>query len=89
VHDSLLVGRRQAVRDLDRVVDGLPRRQRTSRQTAAQRLSFEKLGHDVGGTIRRANVVNRGDVGVVEQPRRTRLLLETAQPIGISREGRG
>jgi len=31
----------------------------------------------------RANVIDRGDVGVVEAPGRLRLMLETAQAIGI------
>ena len=55
----------------------------------AQRLAFEQLRHDVRGALVVTRVVDREDVGMVEQARGARLLLEAAQPVGVGREGGG
>ena len=46
--DALLVGRGESFRDLERVIDGLPLRDRARVELAAQRLAFEKLRNGVG-----------------------------------------
>src|SRR6266542_5503185 len=52
------------LRDLDRVFDGLPRRQRRAGQPLAQRLPVEQLGDRVHHGVLAAEVVEGKDVGV-------------------------
>ena len=89
VDDALLVGRRQPVRDLGADLDGLAQGQRAAGNALAQRLAFEQLRDDVGGALVVTRVVDREDVGMVEQARGAGLLLEAAQPVGVGREGAG
>ena len=51
VDDPLLVRGGQAVRDLQRVVDRLARRQLPARERRPQRLSFQQLADDVGRAV--------------------------------------
>src|SRR5262249_49857978 len=53
-------------------------------------LALEELRDDVGRAVPRvgSDVVDGGDVGMVQQPRRPRLLLEAAQAIRVLGEGR-
>ena len=88
VDDPLLVRRGEAVRDLQRVVDRLSRRQLPARERRAQRLAFEQLLNDVGRALVRADVVDGRDVGVVQDSRGPRLLLEAAQAVGVRGERR-
>ena len=53
----LLVRGRETVRDLDRVVDGLLRRQRAGRQPRPQRLALEQLHDGIGRPVVPAEVV--------------------------------
>ncbi len=84
VNDALLVGRGQAVRDLNCVVDGFARGERTSPQALAQRHAVEKLEHDVGVAFVTAGVEDCEQVGMVEGAGGLRFLLEAAKPIGIA-----
>ena len=60
VDDPLLVRRREAARDLDRVVDRLARRRAAPPASAlAQRLALEQLRDDVRRAVVRADVVDR------------------------------
>ena len=79
VHDPLLVRRREALRDLQRVADRPARREGPAGEPLAQRLAFEQLRDDVGRAVVRADVVDRQDVRVVQRRRRLRLLLESAR----------
>src|SRR2546423_10499667 len=83
MNDSLIVRRRQAMSDLHRVLDGLAPGQRTAGQTSAERRAFEKFGDKVRGAVMRTHVVNRENIGMIECPRRSRLLFKPAQAIGI------
>ena len=87
--DPLLVRRGEALRELHRVVDGLPHRDRAGTETATQRLALEELGDDVRRTLVRTEVVDGGDVRVVEHARGAGLLLEAFQAIGVLRERGG
>ena len=89
MHDPLLVGRGQALRDLDGVVHGLAGGKRARAQALAQRHAVEQLEHDVGVAFVLARVEDRDEVGVVEGAGGLRLLLEAAEPIGIGRGFRG
>ena len=53
-----------------------------------QRLPLEQLGHEIGGALERADVVDCEDVGVREAGDGKRLLLEPPQPVGIVPESR-
>ncbi len=88
VDDAFLVRRGQTVRDLDRIVDRLARGESSGGDPASQRFPFQELCDDVRRAIVRADVVDRRDVGVVERPGRTRLVLETTESIRILRERR-
>ena len=88
VDDPFLVRRRQALGDLPRALDRLARRKPAARELRPQRLALEKLLDDVGSALVRADVVDRGDVGVIEDARGLGLLLEAAQAVGVLREGR-
>ncbi len=87
VDDPLLVRRGKPVRHLERVVDRLARREPSAGEGRAQRLTFQKLADDVRRPFMRADVVDRRDVGMIEQPRRLRLLLEPPQPVRVVGEG--
>ncbi len=100
MHDALFVRTRQAVSNLDRVIDGLADREssgrarrttrsRPSREPLAQRLSFEQLRDDVGRPVVRADVVDREDVGMVQRGGRPCLLFKAAKAIGVGRESSG
>ncbi len=89
VDDPLLVRGGEAVDDLERVVDRLARRERAAREDRAQRLAFEELLDDVGRAVVLADVVDGGDVGVVQDAGGLGLLLEAAQAVGVGGEGGG
>lgn len=74
--DSFVVGCGETLRRLEGVVDGLSRREPSIGQYFAQRLSFQKLADDVRRSLVRPDVVDGNDVGVVEDTRSPRLLLE-------------
>ena len=88
VDDPLLVRGGEAVDDLERVVDRAARRDPAAREHRAKRLPFEQLLDDIGrAVVARADVVDGGDVGVVQDPGRAGLLLEAAQAVGVGGEG--
>jgi hypothetical protein len=87
VRDPLRVRRGQPARDLDRVLDGLPRWDGAFRQPRAKRHAVEKLTDDVGEPaavgVRRSDVVDRHDIRMVELARGARLALEPPEAIGV------
>src|SRR6185369_7210852 len=74
------------LRDLRRGVDGLARRESAARELAAERFALEELLDDVGSALMLPDVVDRGDVGMVEDAGGFRLLLEATQAIRVLRE---
>ncbi len=89
VDDPLLVRGGEAVDDLEGVVDRLARRELAAGEDGAEGLAFEELLDDVGRAVVLADVVDGGDVGVVEDAGGFGLLLEAAQAIGVGGEGGG
>ena len=87
VDDPLLVRRGEPVRDLERVVGRLAGGELAAGQGRAEGLALEELLDDVGSAVYRSDVVDGGDVRVVENARRLGLLLEAAQAVGVLREG--
>ncbi len=69
VDDALLVRGAEAAGDLERVVDGLARRDRAAGELLAQGRSLEQLRDDVRRAVVRADVVDRHDVRMVEARR--------------------
>ena len=88
VDDPLVVRGGEAVGDLQGVVDHPALRKLPRGEGRAQRLALEQLLDDVRRVVVRADVVDGGDVGVVEDAGGLRLLLESAQPVRVLREGR-
>ncbi len=82
--DALLVRRGEAAGDLRGVVDA-PRAAENAPagELGAQRLALEQLLDDVGRAVVLADVVDRGDVRVVQDAGGLRLLLEAAQAIRV------
>ena len=66
MHDSLFVGRGQAMSDLDRVVDCFANQQRAALQRVAERAAFQQLGNQIRNVSKDAKPMHRKDVGMVE-----------------------
>ena len=86
VHDLFGMRRGEAVRDFDRVLDGLVHRQRSAGHPRPERLAVQELGHRIPEATLRADVVERQDVRVAERGDGLRLLREQHQPRGIGSE---
>ena len=83
MNDSLLVRRRQAIRDLDGVIERLAHWQWAMEQALAKRLAFQQFRYQVGARPACSDVVYREQVRMIERGGGQRFLLEAAQPIGI------
>ncbi len=57
MNDPFFVGRRQSVRDLQRVIQSLAHRDRSAAQTLPQRLSLQQFRHHVRRARIRAHLV--------------------------------
>ena len=82
--DSSLVGGTDRARDLRRDVDDFIDRHRTTRQARAQRLAFNELHRDEVQVVVNADLVNVGDIGMVQRRGCLRFLHEAAQAITAS-----
>lgn len=95
MHDALRVRRGEAVRDLNREIDGLAHRKRTSRQKLLERHALEQVRYDVrngsfcAGRLEGIlpDVVDRQNVWMSDRGGRPRLVLEAPQSVGILGEG--
>ncbi len=56
----------QCIRDLDPILQHLLRRQRAFKQTALQRVPFQKLQHQEASAILMPDIVERADVRVIQ-----------------------
>jgi hypothetical protein len=82
--DSLIVGRGQALRNLDCVVHGLANGKRAGPEALAQRYAVKELEHEIGVAIVLARIEDRDQVGVVEGTGGLRLLFETTKAAGVA-----
>ena len=89
MHHAARVRRREAARDLPRVLGGLPRGKGAALEPLRQRLPLEDFGDDEGGVGLDADVVDRKDVGMIQPARGARLLFEPAPAHGVAGELRG
>ena len=80
VDEALLLGRREAARDLQRDLDGSPRGQGPASEGLPKRAALEQLRHHVAHALVSADVVHRQDVRMVERGDRPGLLFETPEP---------
>ena len=74
-----------AVRGRDRLLERLPRRERTGLKPLTQRRPFEQLGHGVHGVALAADIVERDDVGVREGGDGATFALESRECLWIGR----
>lgn len=86
VDDALLVRGGQPLGELSCIVDRLARREIGAGHFLAQRLTFEQLGHDVGRSCVRADVINDQDVWMIELAGGARFLFEALQTVGIAHD---
>ena len=84
MRDALRMRRGQSGRQLPADVDRLGRRQRAAGERLAQRRALEQLGDEIRLIVVGPDVVDREDVGVVQDCGRAGFLLEAAQPNGIA-----
>ena len=82
VDDPLLVGGREALRNLQGVPDGPARREGPAGELRPQRLALEQFRDDVRCALVSPDVVDRKDVRVVECAGRLGLLLEALETLG-------
>ena len=86
--DALLVCGRESARQLDRVVQSLPDRQRRPGHPVAKILSFEQLGDDVGRSVVAAKIMNGENAWMIQCRCRACLLLEAPETLVIVGERR-
>ncbi len=84
--DPLLVRRGETVGDLQGMAERLARSKRTTGESGSKRFAFEQLLDHVGRTVLLSNVVDRRDVGMIQDPCGPGLLLESPQPVGVRGE---
>src|SRR5258707_8574799 len=85
MNNSLFMGRRQSMSDLDGIVDRFTNRQRAALQQLAQRAALEQLGYQIRRAFEDAELVDGKNVGMVQSGCSLRLLLKAMQPVGILR----
>src|SRR5208282_2604842 len=86
VDDALVVGRRQSLGDLRRIIGSLARRQWAVFQLSAQARALQKFRDNEGRSTLLPNIVYGENVGMIECSHRARLLLKAPQPVGIARK---
>ena len=84
MHDAFLMRRGQAAGQLRRVVDVLRNRQRSRRDSFAQRLPFEQFRDDVGRALMQTEVVDGEDARMIQSGRRPGFALETTEAVGVA-----
>ena len=86
--DPLLVRRRESLRDLPRILDRLADGGPAGREHVREGLALEQLLDDVGSAVVAPDVVDRGEVGMVEKPGGPGFLFESVEPVGTGGERR-
>ena len=83
VDQLLVVCRGQALRHLDRPIDGLPPRNRTAAQPVPERFAFEQFRDGIQPAVMRTSVKDREHVRVRERGHCLRFALEPCALYGI------
>jgi hypothetical protein len=84
VDDSLLVRRREAVRDLDSILDGFALGHRTAVEHRAQSFALQQLGDQKRRAVMLPDVEHGQNVGMIQRRYRARLLLKATQAIAFA-----
>src|SRR5262249_49081342 len=86
MHDAFFVSGVQRVGDLARGRQRFGERQRSSREAFGQRFALDKLENQRGNAVVFLDVVNRGNVGVIECGQQVRLAFEARDAFSIGGE---
>ncbi len=89
MHDPLVVRRREAAGQLHRAFDCLADGQDSRLQPLPQRLALEQLGDEIGRALVVPDVVDGEHVGVVEDTRGARFVLEAMAARRVRADGGG
>src|SRR5262245_64012100 len=89
MHNSTFVRRRKSPGGLECEIYRLSLRDLSVFHPLAKRFAFEQLRDDIGRGFIRADVVNRKDIRMIEHADGSRLLLETAEPVGVACDSGG
>ena len=76
MNNSLFVCRRQPVRDLDRVINRLARRQRSAHQAVPQIAPLEKFCNQVRRAFMRADIKDGENTGMIQRAGRAGFLFK-------------
>ncbi len=87
--DAFFVGRREAVRDLDRDLDRLPLREGSVLQARAEALALEELRGGVGAAPVDPEIEDPENVRMVQRRHGLRFALEAGQGAGVGRKSFG
>src|SRR5215831_14415661 len=63
-----------------------PNRNRTSPDSLDKRLAFDELEHEKAGVVDFCDIIDRGDVGMVQRSEQLRFPLESADTVEVSRK---
>src|SRR5437773_8762125 len=88
MHDPFVVSGGEAVRDLNRVVEGAAWRHRRVMHPVAKCLALQKLGDDVWRAVSGPQIEDGQKIWMIEDAGGVSFLLKPGQPIGI-RSSRG
>ena len=83
MHNPFLVRRRQAARDLHRVLNRLALSERPGAQPLPKRLALQQLGDHVGRLVRLPDVIYGEDVGMVQSAGGPCFLLKAMEALRI------
>ena len=84
--DALLVRRFERLRDLTRHRECLLNRQRTERQTLAERRAFHEFEHEAADAFGLLESIDRANVRVVQRRQHPRLAFEARDPLRVCKE---
>ena len=85
--DALLVSRGDTPRNLERITQGLPLRNRPCGQPCTQCLAFQQLRDGIGDAALNAEIEDREDVGVRKRRDRQSLPLEAGPILAVLCDG--
>ena len=84
VNDSFLMRRRQAMRDLQRVVNRFPLRQGDPAHALAKSFTFQQFRDDVRRIVVRIDVINNEDIRMIQRAGGLSFLLKSREPLFVS-----
>jgi len=86
MNDSFFVRSRQAVRNLQGIIESLAGGERSDAQAFAHGLALQQFRDDVRRSVARANIEHRQNIGMIQRGGSERLLFKPAHAVGIKRK---